>query len=144
MNIQPTIEIVHCYRQNDWPAVQHWLTEQNFHLILLDGAGIIDKDSFLRQATAQLPLAEGCQPHTWDGFVDCLWGGLYHVASPRVAFVWQSAHVLLQQDLQLFLTINRVLDRVAESVATTENGFSQEMWLTRVLLGEGDMFAQWG
>ena len=87
-----------------------------------------------------LPLDEGCQPKSWDGFVDCLWGGLYHLPATRVAIVWQLAHVLLESDLQTFLTINRLMSDVARSVSETGHGFSHEMQLVLFLLGEGTMF----
>jgi hypothetical protein len=140
MDNQLKIEMVNCYRQSDWLEVESLVAAQDFQIIRFDGATVVDKASFLAQAGRDLPLDEGCQPQSWDGFVDCLWGGLYHVESPRVALVWQSAHVLLQSDLQLFLTVNRLLDGVAQSVATTENGFSHEMWLALFLVGEGELF----
>lgn len=134
------MEVVTCYHQSAMAQITAVLQADGFTIIPFDGATIVDKASFLVQAVQDLPLDEGCQPRGWDGFVDCLWGGLYHLPAERVALLWSSAHVLLEQDLQTFLTVNRLLNHVARSVGTTENGFSHKMRLVTFLLGDSTLF----
>lgn len=140
MNIIQNLELVNCFHQSMTDQLEKELLAQGFEIILFDGAKAIDKASFLAQITHCFPMDETCQPTTWDGFIDCLWRGLNSLESERVAFIWQSAQALLENDLQTFVTITRLLSDVSRSVATTEHGFSHEMWFTTLLLGESDLF----
>ena len=140
MNIIQNFEIVSCFHQDMMAQLEKELLAQGFKIILFDGAKAVDKASFLAQILNHFPMDEECRPTTWDGFMDCAWRGLYSLESARVAFIWQSAHTLLENDLQTFLTITRLLGDVSRSVATTEHGFSHEMWFTTLLLGESKLF----
>jgi hypothetical protein len=131
---------VSCFHQSSLTQLQQALERAGYRVLRLEGAEATDKESFLAQVERDLPMPEGLDPGNWDAFADCLWGGLRELDDGRVAVVWTHAEVLLEHNLQTLLKAVGILTDTVRSVSTTEYGFSHDMLLRIVLIGDGPMF----
>lgn len=133
--------LTNCVNQANFDKLMSDLHEHGYRIVVLNGATVQDKLSFLRQAGTDLPQpAELIAKDNWDAFSDSLWCGLYEFPDTKVAIVWTHAQNMVNGNLEDFLVAVSSLADVGIEVANTEHGFPHPMSLVIFLVGEGVNF----
>lgn len=132
--------IINCVQSADEARLRVLLQSENVRIFVLQGAHVHDAASFLRQVGLDLPREPDLEPGNWDGFVDCLWGGLAELDSSHVAILWTDAHRMLEGGLPDLLTAISCFEQVARSLYAPESNLPSPMTLQVFLLGDGTNF----
>lgn len=135
------LRVVNCINQESLPGLRQFLARHDFHVIELDGVGVVDGATFLARAAEVLPLDPPLASRdNWDAFSDSVWGGLEQLAKERVALIWTSVEEMLKRGLQDLLISVTCLQQVAAEVATARYGISHPVVFVVFLAGKGDNF----
>ena len=138
---QTSLGLVTLINKASLPDLEAALSEWRYHSLYLKGDVVHDEQTFLAQATQDLPMPVGLRPKSWSGFMDGLWEGLGGIKENQVAIIWTHADNMLSGGLSDLIKALDCLTTLARQVYNpTETGFSREMTLKVFLIGDGPNF----
>lgn len=112
------------------------LAAENHHLFILNGANIVDYDSFFKQACLDLP--QWMDTNNWNSFLDVIRDTFDEVNEPYIDILWLDAHNMLNGNLRFLL---EATDFFAGLSNEYEKNHDQPLrGITLFLLGEGENF----
>src|SRR5215813_5668018 len=139
------LRIINFINQESLEHLRHYLEENHYHILELNGDTIKDKKSFFVEAIKKLPqdpplhsppIGQG----NWDAFIDSSIGGLANLETEKVALIWTSVENMLESGLpDLIEAINCFRDACHE-VTNALYGFPRKMTLLTFLVGKGNNF----
>ncbi len=125
-----------CAATSSGSALIEALEAGRYTVLRLDGSGVRDKASFLRQLELDLPGPDDISTGNWDAAADWLWQLFSKVDDDQIAIVWSDAHVLLESSLETLLTGVTMITEVAAMK------FSRPKHIIVCLVGDGETFPE--
>lgn len=132
-----------CASSASLTQLQDGLRGQGFKIYTLRSSGVIDKTSLLEAIVEGFQLEDYPKGTwtSWDAVSDSLWQAIMGRTDERVALLWNDAHKMVLDRLQLFLDCLEIFHALGDTLERQEVRADCRPVLFRIVaLGEGPSF----
>lgn len=98
---------------NDAVALKSELEKNDWAVYILEGIGIVSKDSFFNKVKITLPLDPSLGDYNvWDALQDSLFGGIDLLESKKICIIWDNSHIMQNADAKDYKMILEIFEDV--------------------------------